>query len=102
MCINCGHISPTPDRPSDLAMMCSVECGEQWEALYDHFPEEALNEIGSFTARWPDVTTMEFLRIVEVSQDMDAKYPGAWPFQIEYHEGRGCWHYARKGAESFH
>jgi hypothetical protein len=84
-------------------MICSFECEQQWNALCDRFDnEEALNQIGLFAARWPNASLDEFKHIVELSQRMDAKYPGVWPFAIEYHSDKGCWHYARKGAAHFH
>jgi hypothetical protein len=107
MCINCGHISPAPNRPANVGLMCSDECEDQWNALVDQIKDDdqadfALYQIGSFATKWPDVTTTEFLRIVEVSQRMAAKYPTVWPFIIEYHADKGCWHFERKGAAPFH
>ena len=107
MCINCGHITPTPDRPRDVGMMCSLECEAQWKGLCDRLlvgtepgneEDNALYELGSFTAKWPDATLDDFKHLVATSQRMAAKHPTLWPFLIEYHEGKGCWHFARKGA----
>jgi hypothetical protein len=103
MCLNCGQIKPTPGRPPHIAMICSFECEHQWNDLCDRLDDdEGLHEIGLFVARWPDVSTDEFKHIVTISQHMDTKYPGVWPFAIEYHSDKGCWHYARKGAVHLH
>jgi hypothetical protein len=104
MCINCGHIAPTPGRPSNIPFVCSLECGKQFSDLYDQLGDEKeiLNEVGSFVTKWPDVSTDDFMHIVAISQRMEAKYPTVWPFLIEYHSDKGCWHYERKGAATRH
>ena len=86
-----------------MGCMCSSECQEQWEALCDQIEDDdesdkALYELGKFATKWPDATLGEFKHLVATSQRMAALYPTVWPFLIEYHEGKGCWHYARKGA----
>jgi hypothetical protein len=107
MCINCGFIGQAPGRPSDVGMMCSLDCEAQWNALCDTLllntepdseEDQALYELGKFATKWPDATLDEFKHLVATSQRMAALYPTVWPFLIEYHEGKGCWHYARKGA----
>jgi hypothetical protein len=86
-------------------MMCSTDCAEQWEALCntliteaDCEEDRALYELGKFTAKWPDATLDDFKHLCATSARMSAKHGGAWPFLIEYHEGKGCWHFARKSA----
>jgi hypothetical protein len=96
MCINCGHVATLQPGQS---IMCSAECVAQWGDLHDQLGDEkeALNALGLFATRWPKVSTDDFKQIVAISQRMEAKYPDVWPFEIEYHSDKGCWHYGRKG-----
>jgi hypothetical protein len=96
MCINCGQFGP---RQPNESIMCSLECVEQWGDLHDQLSDEkeALDAIARFVTRWPKVSKDDFLHIVGISQRMEAKYADVWPFLIEYHSNKGCWHYERKG-----
>jgi hypothetical protein len=107
MCINCGDlVNCNPKTTDNELLICSRECLAQFRDFTSQLDDEgniAVSEIGDFTSKWPNVSTDDFMHIVAISQRMEAKYPTVWPFLIEYHSDKGCWHYARKGAaKHFH
>ena len=103
ICINCGRMAHGQTRTLNTLGMCSMKCGQQWDALLDKLEANVTPEIDNavgalvdFGINWPKVSHKQFRRLAAISEQMNAQHPELWPFKIE--TSGDCWLYQRKDA----